>query len=466
MATLPSYASLNRPERMQHALMASALICMVLSLLFGFLAALYYFPALSAHAVKHGISLVQLRPLHTSFASAWLFLGAVVPIHHFLASEFGPPSNADARRFRIQMVLWGIAGLGILISLPMGITTGREYLGFHPSLSALIAIGWCLFAWSFFARVRHGFFKHPVHVYMWSAGILYFLYTFAEGHAWLLPSIERRPIADLQIQWKSCGALVAAFNQMVYGGLTYVGSKHSGDETIGHSRTAFALFGIGLLNSLTNYAHHTYHLPQSHSIKWIAFVVSMLEIILLLRLLHEVATALRARKKPLWERANTTDRFTLLAKHWNVFLLSLALIISVPSWNALIHGTHVVMAHAMGSELAIDTYILIGIFAWILGSTFPKRETHEAIIHSPRIQQASLGLNLSLMGLVATLLISGLVTGVERALGNPMPDWLVYMPVGLVLFGSGVAIFLLVILHTWLPLFTRPSEFKPWDTGR
>ena len=30
--------------------------------------------------------------------------------------------------------------------------------------------------------------------------------------------------------------------------------------------------GIGLLNSFTNYAHHTYHLPQSHVVKWVAFV--------------------------------------------------------------------------------------------------------------------------------------------------------------------------------------------------
>ena len=465
MQPLPPNGTLIRAERMQMTLMASALVCLALSLLFGFLAALYYIPEISARAVKAGISLVQLRPLHTTFASAWLFLGAVTAVQKYLSDEFGLPTANEARRFRLQMILWGLAGLAAAITLPLGITSGREYVGFHPSISALIAGGWLLFAWTFFARVGPDFFKRPVYVYMWAAGILYFLYTFAEAHAWLLDGVWQRPVADLQIQWKSCGALVAAFNQMVYGGLTYFGAKHSGDERIGHSRTAFALFGVGLLNSLTNYAHHTYHLPQSHAIKWIAFAVSMLEIILLLRLLHEVSSALRLRRRPLWEHINITERLTSLAKHWNVFLLTLALAISVPPWNSLIHGTHVVMAHAMGSELAIDTYILLGLFAWVLATIFPKREAHTRIIHSPRVARAILGLNVSLVGLVAILLASGVTTGIQRAQGKPMPAWLDYFPFGLLLFGSGVAVFLVVILLSWLPLFRHPATHKAWDAG-
>ena len=49
-------------------------------------------------------------------------------------------------------------------------------------------------------------------------------------HAYLLPSVFESPIRDLQVQWKSCGTLVGSFNFMMYGSLTYVGEKMSGDN--------------------------------------------------------------------------------------------------------------------------------------------------------------------------------------------------------------------------------------------
>jgi nitric oxide reductase subunit B len=454
-------------DRALIVMLASALGCVLLSILAGALAALYYVPALSAWMLKGGVSLVQLRPLHTTYASAWIFLGAATCVFKYLFDVFGQPTDAERRRFRIQMVCWGVAGLGALLTLPFGITSGREYLGFHPALSLLIAAGWILFAWTFFSRVRHGFWQRPVYVYMWAVGIVYFLWTFAEGHAWLLPSVRAQPVADLQIQWKSCGTLVAAFNQMVYGSLMYIGERRSGDERIAHSGTAFALFGIGLLNSFTNYAHHTYHLPQAQFIKWVAFGVSMLEIIILVKLFQEITTAMARQRSRGREALDVTGRFFVLSRNWNLFLLTLALAISVPPWNALIHGTHVVMAHAMGSELAIDSYILLGVFAAVLGDIFPKREVSENVIHGARVQRWIGRANTSLVLLVALLLLRGLATASTRYLGRPEPDWVQGFPYLLVILGISFGWYLLRMLHHWLPLFVRPGAHKAWrdDAG-
>ena len=235
-------------ERMTLVMLASALARILISLAIGALAALYYIPEVGEAMARRGVSLVQLRPLHTTYASAWIFLGAATCVHAYMFREFGEPTIGDRKRFRAQMVLWGVAGLGALVTLPFGITSGREYLGFHPIFSLLIAAGWVLFAWTFFSKVRHGFWSRPVYVYMWGTGIVYFLYTFAEGHAYLFPGVRARPVVDLQVQWKSCGTLVAAFNLMVYGSLIYVAERMTGDRSTGHSRKTFALFGLGLLN--------------------------------------------------------------------------------------------------------------------------------------------------------------------------------------------------------------------------
>jgi nitric oxide reductase subunit B len=465
---LPTDGSLRRSEKVLLVLMGCALTCVLLSLAFGALGALYYIPGISAVMTGVGLSLVELRPAHTTFASAWIFLGAAAGVYKYLFDAFGEPNEADMRRFRFHMVCWGLAGLAALVTLPLGITSGREYVGFHPSISLLIWVGWLAFTWNFFAKVWRGFWSRPVYVYMWGVGILYFLWTFAEAHAYLLPGVRRYPVADMQIQWKSCGTLVAAFNQMVYGCLLYMGERKSGDPRVAQSRTAFALFGVGLLNSFTNYAHHTYHLPQSELIKWIAFLVSMTEIILLVRLFSELTAAMPRRGPGL--RIDVPSHMVGLSKKWNLFLLTLAIVISVPPWNALIHGTHVVMAHAMGSELAIDSYILIGVFAMILGGLFPRREVRDRLLAGPPVRRSLRAINGFLVGLVAVLLVGGLATGLSRYQGRPDPGLLAGFPYAFAILGLGLGWSLVRLIAIWAPLFLHPQAYRvtggpPFDSA-
>ncbi|MAF66980.1 MAG: hypothetical protein CMJ84_15155 [Planctomycetes bacterium] len=452
--------ALSGSQRITLTVMSCAFACLLLSILAGGLAALYYLPPLASLAQGFGISLVELRPLHTTFASSWIFLGVTACVLYFLFDTVGP-TPTEKLRLKAQLTCWGLAGLGALVTLSMGITTGREYLGFHPLISALVLAGWFLFAFTFFRRVGRGFFARGVYVYMWGAGILYFIYTFVEGHAYLLPGIEKHPIADLQIQWKSCGTLVAAFNQMVYGSLIFVGEKMTGDTRAAHSKTSFALFFVGLLNSFTNYAHHTYHIPQDHLIKWIAFCVSMLEIILLVLVFREV-TQLMRRKPGSSLDYRTSVRFIEYSKCWNACLLTLALLISVPPLNSLIHGTHVVMAHAMGSELAIDSYILFAVFAYILSTVFPKREVRREFIDSPRVRRIARTLNAALVALVLWLLVRGLAVGVTRYLGRREPDWLEPFPYVFAFLGVTVGIFLTRLVFAWAPLMLHAERYKRW----
>ncbi|HJM58739.1 MAG: hypothetical protein CMJ98_01405 [Planctomycetes bacterium] len=455
-------ATLSTSQRMVLTVITCALTCLLLSIGLGALGALYYIPKVGERMADVGLSLIQLRPLHTTFASAWIYMGCVACVYAYLGDQFGEPSKGERLRFRLHMILWGVAGLASLITLLAGISSGREYLGFHPLISIPILVGWVLFGFTFMRRVASGFWGRPVYVYMWSVGVFFFVYTFLEGHAHLLPWVEARPVVDLQVQWKSCGTLVASFNQMVYGALTYFGEKKSDDKRIGQSSTGFWLFGIGLLNSFTNFAHHTYHLPQSPLIKWIAFTVSMLEIILLLKLLQEITAALRAQARRRNRPLDLASRMVGLAKRWNCFLLTLALLISVPQLNALIHGTHVVMAHAMGSELALDSYILLGVFAWILGEIFYKRETLWGFIDSRAQHRTVSYLNFSLASLVALLVIAGLGVSFTRMYGQPAPTWLESFPYLFVTFGGLVAIHLARFVWTWVPLLRDPVRHRTW----
>ncbi len=404
------------------------LIAMGITLLGGMLGALYSVPALAPSFQSIGLDLRQLRPIHTAFASAWIFLGGVAVVHRWLQDHGGVPTSGDRWRLRVQVGAWAIAGVGILTTLAMGIGSGREYVGFHPIFSAFILLGWICYVWNFFRIAGPNFFERPIYLTMWGVGMVFFMVTFVEQHLYLLPSFFGDPVQDLQVQWKATGTLVGSFNLFVYGAVIYIGERISRDIRYGHSRLAYTLFAVGLLNSFTNFAHHSYHLPQGHMIKWISFVVSMLEITILCRVVYE-----------LWRLVSKTEERAFCAaqgsfgasKYWTVFILFSSVLISIPPLNAIIHGTYVVTGHAMGATIGIDTMILLGAMVWILNEHVQAREGEDAsaVLHSPGMRRIVVGLNLSVAALVLWLHVSGVITGVSRAGFAPsdtyvQPTWL------------------------------------------
>ena len=107
------------------------LIAIAVTLVGGILGALYSVPALAPTFQAIGMDLRQLRPIHTTFASAWIFLGGVAVVHRWLQDYGGVPTSADRWRLRVQVASWAIAGVGILVTLSMGVGSGREYVGFQ-----------------------------------------------------------------------------------------------------------------------------------------------------------------------------------------------------------------------------------------------------------------------------------------------------------------------------------------------
>jgi len=425
-----------------------AIVALAVTVAAGVCSVFYYLPGTGAWLTGYGIEFTALRPIHTTFASAWIFLGGIAVVHRYLEEHAGPIDDAERWRLRLQVLLWAFAGLGILISLAVGVTSGREYVGFHPVFSIPILLGWLLFAWNFFRATWRDFFGQPVYVTMWGVGVLMFIFTFLEAHAWLLPDVFASPIVDLRVQWKATGTLVGAFNLLVYGALYYVAEKLSGDERYAHSNLAYALLAVGLLNSFTNFGHHTYHVPQSELVKWISFVVSMAEIVILARVVWDIAGLVSRRGIAPFDPASF---FMVCAKWWICAMLLMAIVISVPPLNSLIHGTHVVSAHAMGTEIGIDGMILFAAVSWI----FAERGSDRAI-RSLRMRWPALGLNLSAALLVTWLAISGVVVGYTRYQHLPPPTWLRdATPVVFVVAGLATAMFLGMLLVAWFRLAFR-----------
>ncbi len=429
-------------------LVRGALVSLAIALVAGVFAVLHYLPGFGQLLAGSYLGLPVTRPLHTIFGTAWIFLGGLAAVHHWLEGHAGRPSSAERMRLRVGFVLFALSGVAILATLPFGITSGREYLEYHPLISIPILLGWLLLAWNFLAVTVRGFFDRPIYVTMWVIGMLFFVYTFIEQHAWLLPGVFADPVIDLRVQWKACGTLVGSFNLFVYGTLIWSGEQLSGSERYARSRLAYALFGVGLLNSFTNFAHHTYHVPQSAVVKWISFAVSMTEAVILLRVVIDLTALVRLRHDGQFHSA----RFFLgAAKWWTAGVLITSILLSVPPLNAVVHGTQVVTAHAMGAEIGIDTMGLFAGITLVLGAAIEERGARTRVLHSAFARAAAIAANVAAAVLVSWLTVSGYIVGVTRYLGSPVPGWLAdWSPALFAFSGFGFAAAVSCLLGIWL----------------
>ena len=59
--------------------MRGSVVALSIALLSGLLAALYYIPPVATLMMKIGLDFTALRPLHTTFAAVFIFLGGLEP---------------------------------------------------------------------------------------------------------------------------------------------------------------------------------------------------------------------------------------------------------------------------------------------------------------------------------------------------------------------------------------------------
>lgn len=347
-----------------------------------------------------------LRPIHTTFVLAWIFLAYTGCLYAFLPEVCGA-GLFSARLSRAHWALLLAAGTAALATYALRVFSGREYLDFVPPVSAVILVAWAFFLANFFGTVRRRRGPWPVYLWMWATGLVAFAATFVEGHLWFLSSHFRDNLGrDLTVQWKSYGSLIGSWNMVVYGLSLYVLERVAGEGGKAFRLGSFAFYWLSLLNLMFNFGHHNYQSPQAGSVKTLGFVISMTELAILAQILLE-------RLRP-WTPAGALDpryriprAFLGAASVWVLVNLVLSIAISIPAINGVTHGTHVTVAHAMGCTIGINSMIL-----WAAGWTVLLDRCALAPREERQVRIGFWILNVGLAGLFAHLLLAGGVRGV------------------------------------------------------
>lgn len=327
----------------------TALVMLLLGLIFGVLTSLNY--VLPGH-LKEILGFVSLRPMHVSSVQFWILLGASGCV--FCGLEILKPDWINQRLALLQWFLWLIAIAGILRCYIVKDFGGREYWEFNPIWALPIVIAWLLFLINFFRAVK-SLKEQPVYVWMWMTGIVFFLFTFTENYLWVIPYFRTHFSTDMTIQWKANGSLVGSWNQIIYGTAFFLMERISNSQESARSKLAFGMYFLGLLNLMFNWGHHIYTLPTENYIRYLGYSVSMTEWIIFIRIVYSWRQSLSDIQK---HYHYFPYRFLMAADVWVFLNIGQALLMSVPAINIYTHGTHVTVAHAMGTTIGINSMIL------------------------------------------------------------------------------------------------------------
>jgi nitric oxide reductase subunit B len=209
-------------------------------------------------------------------------------------------------------------------------------------------------------------------------------------------------IRDITVQWKALGSMVGSWNMLVYGTSLYLMEQIKADKKIARSRMGFFFFFLGFTNLMFNWGHHTYIVPAAPWVKTVAYVISMTELLIFGQLLYQFRKTVSNTLK---YYHSIPFRFLSFADIWVFLNLGAAIAISIPALNFYTHGTHITVAHAMGTTIGINTMLLFASVFFILQQQKPGALNHS----TPWIGKGLMITNISLIFFWTSLIGSGLV---------------------------------------------------------
>ena len=203
------------------------------------------------------------------------------------------------------------------------------------------------------------------------------------------------------------------------------------------------MYFLGLFNLMFNWGHHIYILPTEKYIRYIGYLVSMTEWIFFLKIIwnwkQEIDITRNLNKV-------YSYKFIAATNIWVFLNMGQAILMSIPALNLYTHGTHITVAHAMGTTIGINSMI-------ILASCFTfLQEDQPANPRTKRLNIAFWMLQLSLFVFWTTLNWAGLKKGIwqlaadQSSFSEMMKSLQLQFQI-IFIAGCGILVSLLILIH-------------------
>ncbi len=355
----------------------------------------------------------RLRPLHETLALAGLLTGAAGLVLRTMSNAGARPAEAPVAAVMLAFVTLG--PLAVLFHAG----SGREYFAWPVAGNALLGLGFALILLEIARAWRVLRDRSPEGLWLIGFGALFVFASTIESALWLLPSVSGDVVRDLSVQWHGVDTLFAGLNAFLYGcGVLIV----SGKPKPLRSAPLYAIAAIGVLFT---FAHHHYISPQPLIFKIIALGASLLAVTSFVRRWPVFA----AKQPPAHTRAPDDD-FWRSVEGWTLVSVASGVLFAIPQVNLLVHGTNLIVIHAMGSMIGVGVVIVVA------GGL--RLATGAAAKDWKRARLGMRLVNGALIGLWLALGADGLIEGVGRA----QSDYIAYRDlrdmalIGFPLFGT------------------------------
>ncbi|MCB1889062.1 MAG: cytochrome-c oxidase, cbb3-type subunit I [Rhodocyclaceae bacterium] len=361
----------------------------------------------------------RLRPLHTNavifaFGGCALFATSYYVVQRTCHTTLFAPGLA-------QFTFWGWQLIIVLaaITLPLGITSGKEYAELEWPIDILIAVVWVSYALVFFGTVAKRKTSH-IYVANWFFGA--FILTVALLHivnsAAIPVSLTKSysayaGVQDAMIQWWYGHNAVGFFLTAGFLGMMYYFVPKQADRPVYSYRLSVVHFWALIFTYMWAGPHHLHYtaLPD-----WTQSVGMLFSLILLAPswggMINGIMTLSGA-----WHKLRTDPILKFLITSLSFYGMSTfeGPMMSVKTVNALSHYTDWTVGHVHSGALGWVAMVSIGSIYYLLPRMYGKTEMYSTKLITTHFWVATIGVVLY----IASMWIAGVMQGLMWRATNP-----------------------------------------------
>ena len=416
------------------------------------------------------LSYGRLRPLHTN-AVIFAFGGSAL----FATSYYVVQRTSHARLFSDKLAaftFWGWQAVIVLaaITLPLGITTSKEYAELEWPIDVLITLVWVSYAIVFFGTLLK---RRVAHIYAanWFFGA--FILTVAVLHLvnsaaipvsfWKSYSVYAG-VQDAMVQWWYGHNAVGFFLTAGFLGIMYYFVPKQAERPVYSYRLSVVHFWALIFTYMWAGPHHLHYsaLPD-----WAQSIGMVFSLILLAPSWGGMINGMMTLSGA-WHKLRTDPILKFMIVSLSFYGMSTfeGPMMSIKTVNSLSHYTDWTIGHVHSGALGWVAFISFGSLYYMIPRLFGKTEMHSVSLITVHFWIATLGVVLY----IAAMWIAGVMQGLMWRAVNPdgtltytfvesvkatFPFYLIRL-VGGILFLSGM---LVMAYNVWKTI----AGAKPFD---
>jgi cytochrome c oxidase cbb3-type subunit I len=312
----------------------------------------------------------RLRPLHTN-AVIFAFGGSAL----FATSYYVVQRTCHARLCSDRLAAftfwgWQAVIVGAAITLPMGITSSKEYAELEWPLDILIAVVWVAYAWVFFGTVIQRRVKH-IYVSNWffaafivTVAVLHIVNSMAVPVTMLKSYSMYAGVQDAMVQWWYAHNAVGFFLTAGFLGMMYYFVPKQAERPVYSYRLSIVHFWSLVFTYIWAGPHHLHYTALPN---WAQSLGMVMSVILLAPswggMINGIMTLSGA-----WHKLRTDPvlRFLIVSVSFYGMATFEGPMMSIKTVNALSHYTDWTIGHVHSGALGWVAFVTFGCLYYLI----------------------------------------------------------------------------------------------------